>query len=188
MAYPAYLRNCARELRTTKHLSLEEIAERLALPKTTVYYWIRDLPLGRERNWSPGQRKGNRVMQNKRRVLRGEAYAQGARRWAELINLSTFRDFIVLYIAEGYKRSRNTASRCNSDPAIVALATPCFRRLSTHSPAVSVQSTLTKTRMSCGHSGPRCSPSIPAGFGYTRSATAVNYGAASGAAVTASRR
>ena len=37
MAYPAYIRDKARSLRTDTHLSLDEIAERLALPKTTVY-------------------------------------------------------------------------------------------------------------------------------------------------------
>jgi hypothetical protein len=37
MAYPGHLRERARELRVTKKLSLDEIAERLALPKTTVY-------------------------------------------------------------------------------------------------------------------------------------------------------
>jgi hypothetical protein len=63
MAYPAYLRARARELRITKRLPLNELAERLALPKTTVYYWIKDLPLGRERRASPGQRKGNLAMQ-----------------------------------------------------------------------------------------------------------------------------
>jgi transcriptional regulator with XRE-family HTH domain len=36
MAYPAYLRERARELRVTKKLSLNEFAERLALRKTTV--------------------------------------------------------------------------------------------------------------------------------------------------------
>ena len=44
VAHPAYLREKARELRTKKKLSLIEIAERLALPKTTVFYWIKDLP------------------------------------------------------------------------------------------------------------------------------------------------
>ncbi len=39
----------ARELRTTKHLSIDEIAERLVLPKMKVYTWISDLPLGRPR-------------------------------------------------------------------------------------------------------------------------------------------
>lgn len=139
MAYPAYVRERARELRVTKRLSLDEIAERLALPKTTVYYWIKDLPLRRERNWSTGQRKGNRSMQNKWRRLREQAYAQGAAEWDELIKQPTFRDFVVLFIAEGYKRSRNTASICNSDPAIVALAARWFRTLSDRLPVVSVQ-------------------------------------------------
>lgn len=44
MDYPAYLRERARDLRVKNRLSLDEISERLALPKTTVRYWIRDLP------------------------------------------------------------------------------------------------------------------------------------------------
>jgi hypothetical protein len=34
----------------------------------------------------------------------------------------TFRDFVVLYIAEGYKRNRNRVSIGNSDPKVVALS------------------------------------------------------------------
>jgi predicted DNA-binding transcriptional regulator AlpA len=49
MAYPTSLRERARGMRITRHLSLDEIAERLALSKATVWYWIKDLPLGRER-------------------------------------------------------------------------------------------------------------------------------------------
>jgi hypothetical protein len=139
VAYPPYLRERARELRVTKHLSLDEIAERLALPKTTVYYWIKDLPLGRDRKSTPGQHKGNRAMQSKYRKLRSDAYAQGVAEWDELITLPTFRDFVILYIAEGYKRSRNTASICNSDPAIVTLGITWFRRLSSRTPVVGVQ-------------------------------------------------
>ena len=63
MAYPAYVREKARKLRVEKRLSIDEIAERLALPKTTIYYWVRDLPLGRERRAHPGQGKGNRRIQ-----------------------------------------------------------------------------------------------------------------------------
>jgi transcriptional regulator with XRE-family HTH domain len=37
MAYPGYVRERARRLRVEKKLSLDELAERLALPKTTVY-------------------------------------------------------------------------------------------------------------------------------------------------------
>jgi hypothetical protein len=139
MAYPAYLRESARELRLTKHLSLNEIAERLALPKTTVYYWIKDLPLGRERRWSAGQRKGNQAMQKKWRLLREAAYARGFAEYDELMKLPTFRDFVALYIAEGFKRCRNVVSIGNSDERIVALATGWLSGLSRRKLRFSVQ-------------------------------------------------
>src|SRR5262249_29481470 len=88
---------------------------------------------------SPGQRKGNLAMQAKYRRLRDEAYDQGRVEYDELLRVPTFRDFVVLYIAEGYKRSRNSASLCNSDPAIVALAAGWLQRLSGRAPTVSVQ-------------------------------------------------
>jgi AcrR family transcriptional regulator len=143
MAYPAYLRERARELRVAKKLSINEIAERLALPKTTIYYWIRDLPLARARRemgWpDAARRKGNRAVQAKHRRLREDAYQQGLSEWDELVLVPTFRDFIVMYMAEGYKRSRHTASVCNSDPSIVAMAAGWLRRLSGRTPIVRVQ-------------------------------------------------
>lgn len=139
MAYPAYLRERARELRVTKKLSLDEIAERLALPKTTVYYWIKDMPLGRPKRWSKGQRRATAKMQATYRRRREAAYLEGLAEYDNLIELPTFRDFVVPYIAEGSKRCRNRASICNSDPAIVLLATRWFRQLSTRAPIVRVQ-------------------------------------------------
>jgi hypothetical protein len=41
----------------------------------------------------------------------------------------TFRDFVALYIAEGYKRCRNTVAICNSDPAVMILAASWLSRL-----------------------------------------------------------
>ena len=128
MAYPAYVREKARKLRVEKHLSIDEIAERLALPKTTIYYWVRDLPLGRPRRANPGQRKGNRAMRAKYRLRRAAAYAQGRLDFERFARDPTFRDFVCLYMAEGYKRSRNTVAVCNSDPrdraALRALGPP----------------------------------------------------------------
>jgi transposase len=73
VAYPAYVREKARKLRVEKHLSIDEIATRLALPRTTVYYWLRDLPLGRTRRWNTGQRRGTLNMQRKYAVRRAAA-------------------------------------------------------------------------------------------------------------------
>src|SRR5581483_11661707 len=122
MAYPRYLRERARELRTDKHLSLGGISERLALPRTTVYYWISDLPLGRSPRWSIGQQKGTIAMQAKWRQKREAAYAQGWEEYEGLVTLPTFRDFVALYVAEGDKRCRNRVSIANSDERVVALA------------------------------------------------------------------
>jgi transcriptional regulator with XRE-family HTH domain len=43
MAHAAYIREKAREMRTDRRLTLDQIAERLALARTTIYYWMRDL-------------------------------------------------------------------------------------------------------------------------------------------------
>jgi hypothetical protein len=120
MAYPRYLREKAREMRIKEKLSLIEIADRLALPETTVYCWISDLPLGRSRreNGHPG----NIAMQRKYRLIREEAYDLGRWEFPRLSRLPTFRDFVCLYIAEGYKRSRNSVAVANSDPAVIRVA------------------------------------------------------------------
>jgi AcrR family transcriptional regulator len=122
-----------------KHLSLDEIAARLALPKTTVYYWVRDLPLGRPRRGSAGQRKGTRNMQRKYALRRAAAYLQGRIEFADLIEEPTFRDFLCLYLAEGSKRSRNTVAVCNSDDRIVVLCARWIRRFTPNSIRYSVQ-------------------------------------------------
>jgi hypothetical protein len=61
MAYPPYIREKARSLRVERRLSIDEIAERLALPRTTIYYWVSDLPLGRRRRNNPVSRQRGRL-------------------------------------------------------------------------------------------------------------------------------
>jgi hypothetical protein len=137
MAYPSYIRERARELRVAGKLTLDEIAERLAVPKTTVYYWIADLPLGRPPR--DKGRAGNLAMQEKYRLLREQAYEQGYAEFDELVERPTFRDFVALYIAEGSKRDRNAVCICNSDDRIVAMATGWMRSLSGKEPRYSIQ-------------------------------------------------
>jgi hypothetical protein len=137
MAYPRFLRERARELRVNQHLSLDEIAERLALPKTTVYYWIVDLPLGRPRRENPWV--GARRSGEKYRQLRDDAYARGMAEYDELMRRPTFRDIVALYIAEGYKRCRNVVSISNSDERIVAMAAGWIAELTDRSLTYSIQ-------------------------------------------------
>jgi len=133
MAYPPYVRARARELRIKNHRSLDELADHLALPKTTIYYWIKDLLLGRDRRESP--HNGTRAMQAKYRRLREAAYEQGQTEYDVLLRAPTFRDFVALYIAEGY----------NAPVTRLRGATPIrpssgwLQRLSGRVPTVSVQ-------------------------------------------------
>jgi transcriptional regulator with XRE-family HTH domain len=143
MAHAAYIREKAREMRIQRRLTIDQLAERLALPRSTIYYWVRDLPISDAvRHSTPRQaarRKGNRAMQRKYRLLREEAYREGLESFASLAVDATFRDFVCLYIAEGYKRDRNRVSICNSDPAVVQLATRWIHRLTEKAAVFSIQ-------------------------------------------------
>jgi hypothetical protein len=117
-----HLREKAISLRTTRQMTLDEIVERLALPKTTVYHWIKDIPIPRTEKQSEVQRNSTAAMQAKFAALREEAYQQGVAEAPELLQNPTFRDFVVLYMAEGTKRDRNKVGFVNSDPRMVKLA------------------------------------------------------------------
>jgi len=143
MAHAAHLRRKARELRAQRKLTIDELAERLALSRSTVYHWVRDLPIPGS---GPGgdfpinaRRKGNRAMQRKYRLLREQAYRDGWERFEQLCSDPSFRDFVCLYIGEGSKRCRNRVAICNSDPAIVKLSAAQLRSLSEKRLTFSVQ-------------------------------------------------
>jgi transcriptional regulator with XRE-family HTH domain len=137
VAYPAYIREKAQQLRREQHLSIDEIADRLALSRTTVYYWIRGMPLGRRRRDNP--HPGVRRMLAKYRRLREEAYELGWWEFPRLTRHPTFRDFVCLYIAEGHKRDRNSVTICNSDVSVMQVGTLWLRRFSRRPVSFSVQ-------------------------------------------------
>jgi len=78
-------------------------------------------------------------MQTKYRRIREEAYELGYWEFHRLAEDPTFRDFVCLYIAEGYKRSRNAVSIANSDPRVIKLANPWIRQFSRNSETYRVQ-------------------------------------------------
>ncbi len=135
MAHDDHIREKAIYLRTQKQMSLNELIEHLHLPRTTIYGWIKDIPLSRPHRQSIGQVKGTAAMRAKYAALRDDAYQQGWEEAPELIKDPTFRDFVVLYMAEGTKRNRNSVEIVNSDPKIVRLAYKWIQKL-THKPLV----------------------------------------------------
>lgn len=140
MSHPAYLRDKARKLRAARSFTIDEIAERLALPRTTIYYWVRDLPVARNPVVaSRAQVMATRAMQAKYRLAREIAYADGRATFESLSAEPSFRDFVCLYLAEGSKRDRNRVQVCNSDPAVVRLCDQWLRRLSSKRRTYAIQ-------------------------------------------------
>ncbi len=143
MAHPAYLREKARALRGAQRLTIDELAERLALPRTTIYHWVRDMPIpgsGSGGGWpESAQRKGTRAMKRKYRLLREAAYREGVESFAGLAEDPTFREFLCLYIAEGYKRNRNVVALSNSDTAMMVFVDRWLERLTPRSREYRIQ-------------------------------------------------
>lgn len=142
MAYPGYIREKARQLRTEKKLTIDEIAERLSISRTTIYYWVRDLPIPRKpaNGWpESARRKGNQAMQAKYRALRDAAYEDAYVFYLHLSETPSFRDFLVVFMTEGHRRSRHEVSIANSDPAVVQLAARWMHVFSARSLAYSIQ-------------------------------------------------
>lgn len=132
MAHDSHLRDKAIKLRTQHNMTLDDICERLALPKTTIYYWIKDLPIPfTEKQLEAMQKKADKVRQ-KYAALRQQAYQQGMADAPTLMQDLTFRDFVVLYMAEGYKRDRNSVSFVNSDPRMIKVVHRWMRELTTN--------------------------------------------------------
>jgi hypothetical protein len=144
MTYPAYIREKARKLRIERRMSLDEIAECLALPKTTVYHWIKDLadPQIKYRDTPARARaraKGARLNRERHQAIRDAAYRRGVKEYEELCLEPTFVDFVCMYIGEGYKRNRNRLALCNSDPRVVRLADYWIRRFAVNRVTYSFQ-------------------------------------------------
>lgn len=129
-------------------MTLEEIAERLAIPKTTVWYWIKDIEVEIARRSSSGadsaartaaRRRAGEANSKRAGVKRQAAYEEGRSEYPQLILEPTFRDFICLYIGEGTKRMRSTVALANSDKQVIQVADLWMQRLSNRPVAYVVQ-------------------------------------------------
>jgi transcriptional regulator with XRE-family HTH domain len=141
MTYPPYMREKARKLRAEQNLTIDEIAERLGVSRTTIYFWVGDMPRPKRclARRGPGHAMGNEAMQRKYKRLRDEAFELGKWEFRRLERLPTFRDFVCLYIGEGYKRNRNTVQVANSDSAAMRLAVYWLSEFSTKRVQFSIQ-------------------------------------------------
>jgi excisionase family DNA binding protein len=135
----------ARLLRVEQQLTVDQIAERLALSRSTVYYWVRDLPLraaqggGRADGGDAGAGRGGEGECEELRPGQASAYEQGLRSFDDLASEPTFRDFLCIYTLVGNKRDRACVSLTDGDPAVMRLVSRWILRLTERAPVLSVR-------------------------------------------------
>jgi len=112
--------------------SLNEICIKLSRSKSTVYYWIKELlkPDGKQ-GWSPNTRRlASEALSKKYALLREKAYREVALVADKLLSDPSLRDFVVIFIAEGYKRTQNVVEFTNTDASTIKLFLTYIRRFS----------------------------------------------------------
>jgi hypothetical protein len=145
MAHSRYLRQMARSLRVGYGYTVDELAERLSLPRSTIYYWVRDLPLRdatpRRVAPEPARAELERVLQSPTRAERAAAYEEALQTYDDLVRQPTFADFLCVCVAEAGLRREDAASVAvaNSDPAVMRLANRWLWRLSAQTPRLSIE-------------------------------------------------
>lgn len=117
-----HIKDKAIALRTEQNMTLDEITECLSVPRTTVYYWIKDIPIPTTQKQTAAQQRRADNHRERHAQKRKAAYDAGMAEAPELFTDPLFRDFVVMYICEGFKRDRNKVSFVNSDPALIRLA------------------------------------------------------------------
>ena len=122
-----------RSLRVEQQLTVDELAARLALPRSTIYYWVRDLPLLRVGGDGVSRERASA------RVNSQAAYEEALESFEELAVQPTFRDFVCVYLVQGEQGNRSRVALTNSDPAVIRLVSRWIRRLTDGALSLSLQ-------------------------------------------------
>lgn len=122
-------REKAIRMRIEKQLGYGEIAKELKVPKSTLSYWLKDLPLSEERilelrrtNWSKGEASRERfrdTMRKKKEAKAIEIFKLYQKRLSKLPREAFFVAGLALYMGEGDKRNPARVGLVNTDPNLI---------------------------------------------------------------------
>ncbi|HLE29437.1 MAG TPA: hypothetical protein VI793_15020 [Anaerolineales bacterium] len=128
----AHLREKARELRH-QGATLTEICEQLALGKSTVHGWIKDIPIPQTARQTEQRLRASHAISQKHATLREQWYNEAYAEAGNVLQDARLRDFVVLYAAEGFKRDRNRVEICNSNLGVIQIAHHYIKALTRNS-------------------------------------------------------
>ncbi len=117
-----HLKDKAIALRTEQNMTLDEITECLSVPRTTIFYWIKDIPIPTTHKQTAAQQRRADEHRERHAQKRQAAYDAGMAEAPDLFADPLFRDFVAIYIGEGTKKIRSTVAVANSDPKVIRLS------------------------------------------------------------------
>lgn len=119
----------AIELRLKHKLGYGAIAKQVKVSKSTLSRWLEDLPLTDERMlelrreaWGRGEAKREqfrKTMRAKRDKREHEIYLAQMKKFSHISEQSLFIAGLMLYVAEGDKKSRADIAFTNTDPVLI---------------------------------------------------------------------
>lgn len=118
--------------------SLDKISEMLNTSRTTVYYWIKDIK-AKINKQPPNAKLASEAMQKKYKLLRESAYAEGIEIYKLRKDDKLFRDFIVIYLTEGTRKTKHSPNISNSNSSILKLSKYIAEQFTTKQIDVTVQ-------------------------------------------------
>lgn len=105
------------------------IAKQLSVPKSTLSYWLKDLPLSERRvlelrreAWSRGEASRElfrQTMRKKREAREADMYGEIVKKFKRISSESLFVVGLMLYLAEGSKRNDYTIALSNTDSQLI---------------------------------------------------------------------
>lgn len=102
--------------------TLHEICDLLRVKKTTAYYWIKDIKIPITKSQKLQHIMAGMESQKRFKEIREKAYAEWDNISQEILNDPLNRDFIVMYMCEGYRKCRNSVAFVNSNPNMIKMA------------------------------------------------------------------
>lgn len=123
------LRQLAVQLRISQNLSYSEIKGRLGVPKSTLSYWLKNLPLEESKikelqkaGWKKSEASRERyrnTMKEKRLAKDQVVYENYDKMFCNLSNQAAFVAGLMLYLAEGSKNDYTKIVLANTDYKII---------------------------------------------------------------------
>ena len=105
-----------------KGYSYGEIRDRLNISKSTLHYWLKNVSSIVKRKsklQTSAQKKATSSMVKKYKIVRDQAYTESLKMANDVLKDQKMRDFAIIYLCEGFRRTRHTVSVANSNPQMI---------------------------------------------------------------------